>query len=399
MRELFELSESEGFRAIRRAALNEWKAHGVGLAWDERYAVMARLADVDEKLAEEAVHDLRDYYDYFGREVPSVSFVLDIFWAYRPRLYLGVPEARDALLNPSDPVRRSGFVDNLPLDDPPFVVRVSVEPQAAADPDQIRDNLNGLASDFGDFRVEVEVEPIPQLLATAVGSNAITGGDKVNNLTTNGTGTAGSIVERQSDGALFVTTAGHVADQGDPVGVRDDLRGKGQLNAGVCARSEIGAAIAGQLTDGDVDALPEVDFGLVELDEPIPTSTEVDGVGAISSVMPKADLPAFSLVTTSGSRSGLQQLRVEDLRVPATLRHNGQLFGYKNILRLTRQSRFWQVTGLFIRPARPGDSGGWVIRESDNRPEWAGVVIGGEGPSGYACSAELAATACDVDVC
>ncbi|MFF0009127.1 hypothetical protein ACFYQT_37700 [Streptomyces tibetensis] len=61
---------------------------------------------------------------------------------------------------------------------------------------------------------------------------------------------------------------------------------------------------------------------------------------------------------------------------------------FTDIFQLRPVSRYWGLTGSISDPARPGDSGAWISIAGSRGEEWAGMVLGGDGPEAFAMFSE-----------
>jgi len=96
-----------------------------------------------------------------------------------------------------------------------------------------------------------------------------------------------------------------------------------------------------------------------------------------------------SLAQLVGKKSGRpRHLRIAEYDLALDVAVGDTSVRMTELIGLHRISRYWGVAGTFAPPAQPGDSGRWLLSESDQGTNWAGMLVAGSGPSAYASFAE-----------
>jgi hypothetical protein len=264
----------------------------------------------------------------------------------------------------------------------PFVATVILRPVAV---EEERGELAEVAGVEG-LRVTFEPQPVPRLLAgptsvvrPLIGGLGLAGAGGL-------PGTLGGVVEAASGSRLAVTCA-HVLDEGVEV-----LQPASADNPGAAARIGIcGHRSPLNAHNPPVDAydpdLNEVDAALVQLDEGVGAELAMRGIGPLTGISMRSDLHEHCSVEIVGLRAKRRPLRVGKLRLVGEFSYGHDTYGYQNLFELRRRSRHYGVTGELNPPVSGGDSGAWVVRPGAGGPEWAGVVVAGEGPTAYAVMA------------
>lgn len=265
------------------------------------------------------------------------------------------------------------------LRDEPFSVTVILRPDASQGSSYSLSEI-----DTAGLQVRFDARPIARLYAKSTDAlRPVVGGVSVSSAA-GPPGTLGGIVEDGSGGRVGLTcshvlASGEDAQQPSP---KDNARGAASI--GACSA---GSALNSHVPPLDLfdDSLNEVDVAVIDLTQP--SELAILGVGGLSGIAPKSRINPDASVRVAG-KSGRRTRYVGGLSV-REFDFNGTKYGYKNLFELKPRSRFWGFTGTFSPPVEPGDSGGWVLIEGANGTEWLGVIVGGDGPVGYAAAAEF----------
>ncbi len=264
----------------------------------------------------------------------------------------------------------------------PFVITVVLRPSA------VQDERGGLAEVDGpeDLLVTFESQPVPRLLA---------GGKSAVRPLVGGLGLAGASgppatlggIVTSASGEKFAVTCAHVLGQGEEVLQPAPIDNRREaVRIGVCSHRSRLRAHESPVSPYDAD-LNEVDAALVALDGGVRADLAMLEAGPLAGISRRSDLHEHISVDIVGLRAKRRSLRVGKLRLYGEFSHGRETFGYQNLFELRRRSRFFGLTGTFGPPVSGGDSGAWVLRPGAPGPEWAGVVVAGEGPTAYAVMA------------
>jgi hypothetical protein len=296
---------------------------------------------------------------------PFVSYPFGIDTSWRPRFW---PE----------------YTSRRQIGDEPYVIKVILRPDASTEVYGLREiNTEG-------YQVAFEPRPIARLYAHPSDAvRPIVGGVSVSG-PSGAPGTLGGILTDGGGRRLGLTCAhvlgeGEQADQPSP---RDNARAAAPI--GTCIASSPLASHTLPLNAYDpASPLNEVDVAVVELAHP--SELEILGVGTLSAIAPTSRVNPEESAKVAG-KSGRRDLYIGSANLVHQFEFAGTTYGYKNLFELKRASRFWGLTGTLTPPVDPGDSGGWVLKDGSGGTEWLGVIVGGDGPLGYAVPAEFITT-------
>jgi hypothetical protein len=370
---LIEFGRRDSVREIADRYMQLQSVHAVDIGLDERWLVawLARncLPHDQFKHVVRLLDDLdvvpSRYYgkwlsEFFDDEFVAYPFGVDPYW---------VPPSEEVLWR-----RWHEFG--------PFVITVVLRPDC---PPEEAGLVNEVYPDSR-FEIVYDFQPVPRLLASPdeavrplIGGIGISGASRR-------PGTLGGFVE--ADGNRYAVTCAHVVEAGEEVqqpAPADNRRGAARI--GVCSHS---SSLNTHTPPADVygNQLNRLDAALVELDDGIKAELEIRDAGPLAGTATVSDVHQLMTVQMVGARSGHRTLRVGNLRLVGEFAFGSDWYAYKELFQLRRTSRFFGLTGTLSPPVRGGDSGAWVLRSGADGPEWAGMVIAGEGPQGYAIMAE-----------
>jgi hypothetical protein len=371
---LVEFGRRDDVREIVNRYMGLRSVHAVDVGLDERWLV-AYLAGYSfrDDYADDVIRRLEHWdvvppsyplagrlAEFFDDEFVAFPFGLDPHW---------LPPMKGELC------RRWGEFG-------PFVITVVLRPDCSSE------EAGAVSEIYPDnrFAVVYDVQPVPRLLASPreavrplVGGIGISGASRR-------PGTLGGIIE--VGGGRYGVTCAHVLGAGDEVeqpapadNPRDATRvGFCRHRSSLTAHSPPAAAYG--------TGLNRLDAALVEFDDGIDAELEVSDAGPPARISAVSDVHQLMTVETFGARSGHRTLRVGNLRLVGEFTFGSEWYAYEELFQLRRLSRFYGMTGTLSPPVRGGDSGAWVLRPGADGPEWAGMVIAGEGPQGYAVMAK-----------
>jgi hypothetical protein len=370
---LVEFGRRDDVRELAAGYMRLRSVHAVDVGLDERWLI-ARLAQ--DRFSRDHREYLRlrfeDWNDvnppYLGRRLAEL--LEDEFIAYPFGLDPGwIPPWKGVLAE-----RWEKFG--------PYVVTVVLRPDCPPEEAGVVEEVYPK----GPFEVRYDVQPVPRLLGSPRDAvRPLMGGIGIS-AAGRRPGTLGGIV--QAGGVRYAVTCAHVLDVGDEVrqpASTDSRNASGRI--GRCShRSNLTAHTPPAQAYGG--GLNRLDAALVELDEGVESDLEVRDAGSLAGISAMSGLHQLMTVETVGARSGAQTLRVGDLRLVGEFAFGSEWYAYEELFQLRRTSRFFGMTGTLSPPVRGGDSGAWVLRPGGDGPEWAGMVIAGAGPLGYAVMAE-----------
>lgn len=264
----------------------------------------------------------------------------------------------------------------------PFVLVVVLRPEVN------RESLEGLRS-IPTAGVQVRFEPRPPARLYANPRDRVrplVGGVSLS-APAGPAGTLGGILGNDT-GGRFALTCSHVLREGEAQQPSPaDNRSQAE-RIGECVESTQLVAHEPPLNPYN-RSLNSVDAALVELDPEIRSAYEAFDLGPLSAVSPTGRINPSISVEVVGKVRGHSSVQVGAAVLAHEFDFDGQTFGFEKLFELRRAGRFSGITGSLSPPVRPGDSGGWVLGRGAGGSEWLGVVVGGDGPYGYAVPAEF----------
>jgi hypothetical protein len=406
MEHLITIATSEDVQRIAAAALEYSETQGVAIATDPSWLLLARLRPIlgeqrTALVAERLADFLRYWRDY--SPYPGGLTIDDLWLQFQAPPWFGPGPTRPTsfiLPELSGPIDRSWTPPGWPLDLPDslggtqYVITVSLLPGTAAVTDSLRSRLQEMALGANlSLRVEFEIRPVALLFSRPATALSVQGGTTV---WCNGTatGTAGGVVKDISGAPLIVTAAHVVQPLGAPVGIDVPAAGGSATANASCSWASTLHPVTSPFTLSAAQACPDVDVALLAASQPISTVCDLAGIGVINGCQPITKLGEGDIIEMAGKASGYRRLRIGSFVLAQRFALGGAWYGYRDLMQLRRLSRMWGLTGSLRRPARPGDSGAWIVHPGATGPMWAGSVIGGDRPVGYACFAERVVSAC-----
>jgi hypothetical protein len=109
-----------------------------------------------------------------------------------------------------------------------------------------------------------------------------------------------------------------------------------------------------------------------------------DHIQAIASMVPQQKVQFF------GKVSGLIRAEVAHLTLWDTIEIDGTPHCFSELFSLRPRRPYYVNTDL----CREGDSGAWVVEDSEELLSWYGMLVAGDGSEAYACFSEYIVDAC-----
>jgi hypothetical protein len=267
----------------------------------------------------------------------------------------------------------------------PIVVKIRLRPDISSE-DRFR--LSNLLKDQSlGLRIVFETHPLAEFYASPrartvplVGGVSI-GVGKVHN------GTIGGIVR---DGTTFFgVTCSHVVPND-----QDTVDQPAFVDSS--ASAPIGKRVAGTTLVGSKATDPcnayntntptnSLDVALIEIDNAtsVFSPPEIRKIGAITGIVPRTLLGPGQEVEFSGKTSGHKRRILKGVGVPyrVTDRFTGDIHCFQHLL-------VFRTPWGNRRPSKGGDSGAWLCCKYGSGYGWTGMIIGGDGPDGYAVFAD-----------
>jgi hypothetical protein len=267
----------------------------------------------------------------------------------------------------------------------PFLVTVLVLPRSSPGA------FEELASVLGESteRIRIETRPLARAFLKRRGVlRPLQGGVSLGTDAAD-SATLGGIL-KDGKGARYALTCGHAVSKKDVVKQPSPQDSSKAQRIGTCVESTAGTLTGPHTRCTRKTAVNDIDAALIRLDTnpAIASKLEVLNIGAIAACAPADDIAEDAPVQISG-RSGHRHLYTGGLFAIGSIRIGTDRYCFRNLMEIKRASAAnWGVTGTLAPPARPGDSGAWIIQDGPNGPEWCGMIIGGTGPIAYAVFAE-----------
>jgi hypothetical protein len=279
--------------------------------------------------------------------------------------------------------REAGWPEN---ERDPIVVKIRLRPDISP---QDRSRLSDLptADNLG-LRVVFETHPLAVLYASPRARTVpLVGGVSIG-VGTAHDGTIGGIVR---DGSKFFgITCSHVVPNNQDI-VDQPAQADSSASAAPIGKRVAGTTLVGSKVSDPCNpyntATPinTLDVALIEIDDTTAVSTppEIQNIGVLTGIVPRPLLNRGQQVEFSGKSSGYKVRFLKGVGVPYRLtnRFTGNIHCFLHVLE-------FETSSGKRRPSKGGDSGAWLCSRYGSGYGWTGMIIGGDGPDGYAIFAD-----------
>jgi hypothetical protein len=136
--------------------------------------------------------------------------------------------------------------------------------------------------------------------------------------------------------------------------------------------------------------VPIPDLAISRLDQGIASSAIHQGIGKVQRVTPIADMTSGDSVTFEGAASGHVRAKVGGLNIWREIQFHGVAHCVGDMFTIEPRNSWYLKPKL----SRGGDSGAWILNQTNNVVSWDGMLIGGDGAQAYCCFAELIYAEC-----
>jgi hypothetical protein len=136
---------------------------------------------------------------------------------------------------------------------------------------------------------------------------------------------------------------------------------------------------------------PEVDLGLVLLDDWIQPNSLVPNFGNINHISSIANMGPYQPVLLNGCTSGTVKGELGPLNVWYEISMQNTPCCFSNLFEITPPRPYYFNSAL----VKGGDSGAWVVNDTAGMRGWDGMLIGCDGAHAFACFAENILKECD----
>lgn len=137
-----------------------------------------------------------------------------------------------------------------------------------------------------------------------------------------------------------------------------------------------------------------LDLAVVELTGGISPNPEVPNVGPIDHLSLIKNMSPRDPVIFVGMTSGRVEAKLGELNVWDTIDVDGNPHCFGDLFVMKHRQPPYLNRSL----AQSGDSGAWVVNESDGVVGWDGMIIAGDGTQAYGCFAEKIKDECDARI-
>jgi hypothetical protein len=134
-----------------------------------------------------------------------------------------------------------------------------------------------------------------------------------------------------------------------------------------------------------------LDLAVVELIDGISLNPEVPHIGPIDHLSLIKNMNPRDHVTFVGMKGGRVEAKLGELNVWDLIDVDGQPHCFGDLFVMKHRQPPYLNTSL----AEGGDSGAWVVNESNGVVGWDGMLIAGDGTQAYGCFAEKIKQECD----
>lgn len=129
---------------------------------------------------------------------------------------------------------------------------------------------------------------------------------------------------------------------------------------------------------------PALDLAIARIHAPQPVNYYIPGIGQPTAVTTIRAMASNQPVSLYGRKSKLVQAELGSLCVYHEVTIAGAAHCFGDLFTLTPPKPWYVNTAL----VKGGDSGAWIIRSTGGLVGWDGMLIAGDGATGYACFAE-----------
>jgi hypothetical protein len=240
-----------------------------------------------------------------------------------------------------------------------------------------------------------EYRPMAKAIsARSIGANnRLRPGSCIGNSRKNTRGTLGGFLGNEYRTINYLVSCAHVlGDVGSDVSFYPTRNPKIVTPVGGVIFSRVAPVMqsSGISVSAPSNATGPLDLAVAGLKGDVQFESAVHGPGAIHTCL---DVDRFCVgdeVCFFGQKSGLVRAQIGAYALSLNIDIAGKLHCFSDLFQLLPRKPFYLNSDL----ARPGDSGAWVLGESDAATSWYGMIIADDGFQAYACSASNILDAC-----
>lgn len=227
----------------------------------------------------------------------------------------------------------------------------------------------------------------------AYATHSLSPGDKVGGLAPSHvtSGTLGGLLRDQNSGQMYAISCEHVCGGVGATVVQPPRKLPPPNRVATVVYSTVPPAQGRDSKCNRVtQPIPVPDLAIAELHPDVVSDAVHKGLGKVQRITPIAEMTSEDLVTFDGAASPHTEAKVGGLNIWREILIHGTPHCVGDLFTIEPRKRWYVKPEL----SQGGDSGSWVLNETNGIISWDGMLIGGDGVQAYCCFAELIYAEC-----